>query len=319
MSIGLAMLSVAENMTPSGEASINLFGNRCGHDPELPRYFEPSQEHKLRPSVIQYAINNLKNFYSNPTKWLKSLRLTRSSVRQERSEAREADASVLGVILHYVDLSSLRVGFHDNAGDFIALDMRFLARQVGWRTKEDDEKDIERIKKGLNPREKGIKRLWRSIARMKKAGYLTVHEQFKIQKVEGEETKYKGLAAIRTLSRKLFIELGISDLHLDRKRKEASKRLKEKKREYLTKIEKLVKSSQEALRSAPQAIKNVSGKLFEQSKNASSFQYQIGKDRACQAEKERQRKCFELRLKPENKNLTAEAFYKKFPHVKKQE
>ena len=237
-------MSIVMDKKPSSKVGgiLNyLFGNRCGHNPNNPQFFAPPEAHKLRPSVIQYAIKNLEHFYENPSKWLSSLKAVRESKRQQRTEGRSREATIIGILLHYVDLASLRVGFPDQSGDFVSLDMRFLARQVGWRTHEDDEKDDERIKKGLKPKNKGFKRTWRSINNLKRAGYITVHRRFKIEK-NGEKAQYKGLAAIRTLNPKVFLELGVSLFKLELKRKEATRRLKAKKNEYLKKAEAIVAS-----------------------------------------------------------------------------
>jgi hypothetical protein len=36
-------------MIMDGEAPVQPSGNRCGHDPEAPRWFEPPERHKPRP------------------------------------------------------------------------------------------------------------------------------------------------------------------------------------------------------------------------------------------------------------------------------
>lgn len=303
-------------VSPNEATKIYIYGNRCGHNPDDPRYFQPSEAHKLRPSVIQFALNNVKRFYENPTKWLQSLKRTRTSKKQERSEARESDADVIGVLLHYTELSSLRVGFHDVTGDFISLDMRFIARQLGWRTDEDDKKDKARIEQGLKPKDRGIKRVWRSIARLKRAGYLTVQRKFKVKIKPGQETQYKGIAAIRTIHQKLFIELGISLTKLSFKRREATKRLKKKGREYMQKAEALVASIKNARTNQPNPITSAIKSIYEQPRRT---QTAYDRERANQKEKERTEQYFQLKQLPENKALNAEGMYEKYPYLKKQE
>ena len=311
--LSLAEVGLSESISLTKQF---LFGNRCGHDPSEPRFFSPPEAHKLRPDVIQYAINNLEHFYHNPKKWLLSLLRVRESKRQQRSEAREREAKILGILLHYVDLASLRVGFSDGAGDFVSLDMRFFARQAGWRTLEDDAKDDERIKKGLRPINKGLKRTWRAIDNLKRAGYVNVSQQFKMTEA-GDAASYQGLAAIKTVSQKLFTELGISSVRLALKRKEATKRLKEKKRAYLQKAEGLLASLKTARNNVVQPVKKVIGELLGETSPRYASTYAQNKERTFQLEQNRQAQCFELKQLPENKHLTASEFYEKFPHLRR--
>ena len=37
-------------MIMDGEAPVQPSGNRCGHDPEAPRWFAPPEEHGTRPT-----------------------------------------------------------------------------------------------------------------------------------------------------------------------------------------------------------------------------------------------------------------------------
>lgn len=299
-------------MAPVLEEDRKVFGNRCGHVPDAPCYFIPSKEHKLRPSVIQFAMNNLEHYYLKPSYWLESLKRTRLSKKKQRSEARERDAAVLGVLLHYTELASLRVGFYDSVGSFVSLDMRFIARQLGWRTLEDDKKDSKRLEQGLKPKAKGIKRVWRSINNLKRAGYLTVHQQFKLEKKGDNEHEavYKGFAAIRAINAKLFTELGIKLTELDRKRKEASKRLKRKWREAVQQVEFTLSNIRKGI---PTAINDIIKKVDVPSVSLQKKQAQLVR------EKERQQKCFELKILPENKDLSSEEFYIKYPHLRKRE
>lgn len=297
--------------------SIYLYGNRCGHNPNAPQFFTSPEPHKLRPNVIQYAIKNLEHFYEKPSKWLSSLKRTRSSKRQQRSEAREREANIIGVLLHYTDLATLRVGFPEGSGDFVSFDMLFLARQVGWRTAEDDKQDKERVKQGLRPLNKGLKRTWRAIANLKRAGYITVHKQFKIEKYE-EATLYKGMAAIKTINQKLFIELGVNLSLLEQKRKEAAKRLKKQKADYLKKAEAMLIAMKQQTRQGSQKLTTIMQTLLGENTSKSSS-YQKSRAQALEKEQARQAKCYELKQLEENKNLSAEAFYLKYPWLRKKE
>jgi hypothetical protein len=158
-------------------AYLNSTGNWCGHDKESPRFFIPPPEHGRRPSVIHIAQKNIEKFYEKPKKWLNSLVYARESWRQERSEARESDSAVMQVLLHYVELASLRVGVPAEDNGFQSLDLEYIAEKAGV----------------------SLKRAARSISRFKAAGYLEVHKRFEEYKDDGGETKYKGLASVRRL------------------------------------------------------------------------------------------------------------------------
>lgn len=257
--------------------------------------------HKLRPNVIQIAIENLNRFYDNPSKWLQSVTNSRTQKSQERSEARDADVQVLGVILHYTELSSMRVGIPDfKTGDFISLDMRYMAKKIGWRTDEDDKIDAERVKNGLNPKNKGLKRFQRCIARLKRAGYITLQRRTKSKQI-GHLKQFKELASVKTINPKLFTELGVSWLKLEKKRKEATNRLK-----------KLGKVAIESIKATitPAVSKMLS--LGDIVKKAVAYKPPQDETHLRQIAQAR----YELRMMPENQSLTAAEFYEKYPHLK---
>lgn len=197
--------------TPS--TPLSTIGNRCGHNPINPRFFEQPQLHKDRPDVISIAQENVKKFYYHANSWLQSLWLVRGSSRQERSEAREGESIVIGIILHYTELASMRVGVpcHED-GAFKNLSLKFIAQKAGFR------------KPGDHP-DKGIMRVWRVLNRLKMAGYIEVTKRFDKYIDDDGLTKYKGLAAVKRLTPKLFTELGISLQRLGIKRRAARKRL----------------------------------------------------------------------------------------------
>ena len=193
---------------------LNPVGNWCGHDKENPRFFIPPAEHGRRPSVIHIAQKNLEKFYEKPKKWLNSLAYSRESWRQERTEARESDAAVMQVLLHYAELASLRVGVPAEDNGFQSLDLEYIADKAGV----------------------SLKRAARSIHHFKAAGYLETHKRFEEYKDDGGETKYKGLASVRRLTKKLFLELKVSMELLEKNRASARKRLKKKIQEYATRM-----------------------------------------------------------------------------------
>lgn len=185
-----------------------IMGNRCGHRAKSPRLYQPEQRSVI--SILEIAQNNCETFYHkyDRSSYLDSLILSRTSARKIRSEGRERTLVILQILLQYCDLASLRVGVPNKDGAFWSPSLRWLAEKAGFRQKGD-------------PESLGIKRAWRAIKDLVDAGYLEVHQRF--LRLEGEH--YKGLAAIKKISKKLFLELGISKLRLDNHRKTASKRL----------------------------------------------------------------------------------------------
>ena len=239
---GAKMHVINANNSTNKRLGVPTAGNWCGHDPLNPRFFAIPDSHARRPDVLQFAQNNLKRFYFAPGKWLSSLRLVRLSTRKTRSEARERNAAVLGVLLHYLELASMRVGIPNRNGVFMPIDMKFIAKKLGWRTDVDDQEDKARLTAGRNPKNRGIKRVLRAISDLKRAGYVTVHPRF-TKVLEGEQD-YTGLPAVRCLLPKVFHELGIQYERLKLRRDQAAKRLR---KQYLDYSKKLADSKLAAL------------------------------------------------------------------------
>jgi ribosomal protein L35 len=151
-----------------------------------------------------------------------------------RSERREAVASVAQVCLHYLELASLRVGVPQHNGDFMPLDMSFIAQKLGWRTAEDEAEDKALLAAGKLPKRRGIQRVQRAIDDMKGAGYVTVHRRF--EKCLGDDNAYRGLPAIRCFSERFFHEIGITLVRLNLRRNEAAKRLRKKYQAFKAKL-----------------------------------------------------------------------------------
>lgn len=157
-------------------------GNKCGHFPDTPRWFTPPRQH-TRPKIISRAIGEIRRYYYQPESIIPSLNMANNSPRQQRSERREACLAVLGCLLHYLDLSTLRVGIPRPGVGFRGISMPFIA----------DKCDLS------------LKRTERAVADLVKSGLITVHPL--CDKLS--ETVYKGYAAIRTISAKLFSILGL--------------------------------------------------------------------------------------------------------------
>lgn len=175
-------------------------GNKCGHMPDAPRWFEPPRQH-TRPKIIEKAIQEIRHYYAEPVSTIPSLNLANGSDRQQRSERRESCLAVLGCLLHYLDLATLRVGIPQNDTSFAGISMPFIAEKTG-----------------LN-----LKRAERAISDLVKAGLITVHPI--CEKIS--DTVYKGYAAIRTVSAKLFTIFGLAG-RLRYEREKASARLKKR-------------------------------------------------------------------------------------------
>ena len=180
-------------------------GNNCGHVPSNPRWFEPPLQH-TRPKIISKLIGEIQQYYCNPTSTIPSLNLANGSNRQQRSERREACLSVLGCLVHYLDLASLRVGIPQPDNSFAGISMLFIAEKAGLT----------------------LKRTERAVKDLVASSLITVHPL--CEKLS--DTVYKGYAAIRTISKKLFTLFGMGGrLKFDREKASARQRKRIRKEE----------------------------------------------------------------------------------------
>jgi hypothetical protein len=150
-------------------------GNKCGHFPLQPRLYSSQVK---RPLPIYRAIQNANEYYWRPNNYLQDLQ----DIRKKRSERREGIAAVIQVILDYTDLATLTVGIPTKK-EIQYLTLRFIAKKA-------------RV---------NLRRTYRVISCLVKAGYLTIERR--CERVG--EGLYKGLAAIRKVSAKLFVHLGV--------------------------------------------------------------------------------------------------------------
>ena len=177
----------------------NLGGNLCGHDPRSPRVTltKPPKTGKGGiPFVLSHLITLLKSYYDNPRQIIPSLDLANGSNRQQRSERREACMLMLTALLKYTDLASLRVGIPTPDG-FLNLTIDFLAEQTGM----------------------ALRRAERALADLKAAGLVTIAQPRK----RLPDGSWKGLAAVKAISRHLFSLFGLGGM-LKRERNKANKR-----------------------------------------------------------------------------------------------
>ena len=181
----------------------NLGGNFCGHDPQNPRLTleKPAKTGKGGiPFVLTRLMALLKSYYDKPRQIIPSLDLANGSNRQQRSERREACLLLLMASLKYTDLASLRVGIPTPDG-FLSLTVDYIGKQTGMN----------------------LKRAERALGDLKAAGLVTITQPRK----RLPDGSWKGLAAVKAVSRHLFSLFGLGGM-LKRERTKASKRLAKK-------------------------------------------------------------------------------------------
>jgi len=177
-------------------------GNRCDHDPAAPRYFVPPEKHKDRPLILRKLEGKIRAYFTDPRKTIPSLDLANGKDRQQRSERREACLAVLGCMIHFLDLVTLRVGI-PTPGGFRGLTIPYLAELSGL----------------------GERRAERAISDLVKAKLVTVHPLC----ARKDDLTFKGYAAIRTVSATVFALFGLGRW-LPHERDKAAARLKKKRR-----------------------------------------------------------------------------------------
>ncbi len=184
-------------------------GNNCGHIPNNPRWFEPPQKH-TRPKILSKLISEIQQYYCAPASTIPSLNLANRSERQQRSERREACIAVLGCLIHYLDLATLRVGIPQPDKKFSGISMPFIAEKANI----------------------SLKRTERAVKDLVLSGLITVHPL--CDKLS--DTVYKGYSAIRTVSRKLFTLFGLGGrLKYEREKASARQRKRTHKEELKNK------------------------------------------------------------------------------------
>lgn len=197
--------------------TVTTGGNKCGHDPEAPRFFAPPPQHNARPKILQRIQTAIRDYYARPSATLPVLNAVNESERQQRSERREACCSILQALIHYTDLVTLRVGFPQADGTMAGLTMETLAKLSGLAHLDTATGEVV-----------CMRRAERAIADLKAAGIITVKRQYE----EPEKGVYKGLAAIRTVSKHLFTALGLGRwLEHERRRAQERKEKRDRKRQ----------------------------------------------------------------------------------------
>lgn len=177
-----------------------IFGNRCGHIRELPRFYARPEEHKKTYDIIHIAAERVQDYYWNPVEnWLPNLSYARSTTRQQRSERREAIAAITSIMLNSLDLATFRIIRLFN-GTPIPLSVKEIATKAGI----------------------GERRVERAIFDLKRAGYLEVNYRYESL----PSGQIKPLVAIKSFSSSFFYHLGITYEKLEQVRLFAKNRLK---------------------------------------------------------------------------------------------
>lgn len=203
----LGQPSIMWGRMPYKYSGVNLgTGNRCGHDPHtlaVDRLDLHQPAGGNWPRLIQAGINRIQSYFSNagalePLAYLSKKRNQDGQPRQNRSEAREAQALVLSVIFTYLDLKSLRVGHYTNTGDFVNISFLDISRRCGMTCQIKARDDAGQVIMGQF-KEVPTSRFWRTVRDLKKAGAIKVYEQY-----EEKDAGKRALAAIKTFSKKFL-------------------------------------------------------------------------------------------------------------------
>ena len=159
------------------------FGNKCDHDKEAPRLFERSKELKRPPLAIEIAMRNADEFYFQRGAFLQNIAYARMSMRQQRSESREAVASLVKVLVSHCDMEDMQVVRY-RQGNKSLVTVLELARIAGL----------------------GYKRCQRAMKVLKEAGYL----KLKIRYERVASGEIKPLIAIKKILPRMFLDLGVT-------------------------------------------------------------------------------------------------------------
>ncbi len=181
-------------------------GNRCGHVPSAPRFFTPPDNHAPHPRILVRLQEAIETYFANPD-CLPSLNAANGSARSQRSERREACLSLLGALIHYLDLVTLRVGLPQDDGTLRGLSMPFLAERAGL----------------------GLRRAERACRDLIRAGLLKIHPRVEATAEGG----HRGFPAIRRIPAALFKVFGL-DAWLQRERDKAAQRQRRRQRRQET-------------------------------------------------------------------------------------
>ncbi len=201
--------TVAATAPPStpirlGIAAVVSSGNRCGHDPFRPRWFAAPSHHAAHPKILIKLQEAVRAYFADPAV-LPSLNAANGSARQQRSERREGCLALLGALVPYLDLVTLRVGIPQADGSFQGLTLEFLAERAGL----------------------GLRRTERACRDLRKAGLVEVYPIAQ----QTEAGRYRGQPAIRRLPASLFKVFGLGKWLQHERDKAAHRRRRQRRRQ----------------------------------------------------------------------------------------
>jgi len=248
------------------KSSTELTGNKCGHNPIAPRFYERPTASKLAYDILETAKNNLKHYYYHPTRWLEHIEFSRDTDRQQRTESREAVAAVSQVLFDHVDLISLKIVQYFGEGTFRHMSVKTIAEKAKI----------------------GCRRCLRAIETLKRAGYLELEYRRKVDK----EGNLVPLVAIKRLSRRFFTHLGVSMEKLHRCRVHAEKQL-----------EKLMRKFSKQTKKTFFKLKKLSNVFQTKQKQARKTTYEQAKQEAVEKQKAFDREKAKVRRMTEIKKL----------------
>lgn len=198
-----------------------FLGNRCGHRPNAPRWYERPAQNAQTYDVIHQAIQSLKLFYLMPHDYLLNLHgESRTSARQIRSDRREAIMSLSQVLADHVDLATREVVWLRQP------------KQKGGGSPQELQAYVESLKYPRVPmtikmlaQKAGISqsRCELALRDLKRAGYIEIEPKCTLDE---ETNKIIPKPAVKRLNMTFFLHLGIT---LDKIRScvtEAKRRLK---------------------------------------------------------------------------------------------
>lgn len=170
--------------------------NKCIHNKNAPRNSITTPT-KNAPQAIRKTIEIVKKFAAIPSVLI-ALQRSGESQRTRRSESRESITLVLQILLKYVDLESLKVGYKlkNNPNKIHSISIQKIA----------DQADLS------------LSRTERAIRALREVGLLKTFRVCESYTDENGQLKFRALNCVKTLSPALFTMTGnASQLKKDRK------------------------------------------------------------------------------------------------------
>lgn len=136
-----------------------------------------------RPKILERLTERALQYYERPQQTIPSLNGVNGSPRKQRSERREACLRVLGLLIAYTDLKTLRIGIPTHRGVFSGLTIDWVAKRVGL----------------------GQRRVERALSDLIQSGLIDSRRRSH----RTAQSSFCGLASIRFMSPHLFKLLGL--------------------------------------------------------------------------------------------------------------